>query len=112
MGMGIMDAQYIESANTETFMGVQHQMAVLIFYNGPPYRYINGSASKIQENRVNWNIGDRLRLDFDLQGRRCTVFLNDQSLGSLTDDLPDTFFLAMSAHDDGTKLETTMFEIV
>merc|ERR1719361_2132296 len=102
-----MDAKYIESADTGTWIGgQQHQIAVEMGTNYYPMRFINGnSSSKIQSNKVKWNIGDRLRLDFDLKGRRCTVFLNDQLLGSLTDDLPDTFYLAMSAYYENTKLE-------
>merc|ERR1719242_248417 len=107
-----MDAKYIESANIGTCIGEQHQMTVFIRDNDYPSRIINGNASKIQSNRVKWNIGDRLGLDFDLKGRRCTVFLNDQLLGNLTDDLPDTFFLGVSPHHQSTKVETTMFEIV
>merc|ERR1719242_1372744 len=112
MMMGIMDAKYIESANTDFYIGGQHQMTVFIRDNDYPYRYINGEESEFQSDPVKWNIGDRLRLDFDLKGRRCTVFLNDQLLESLTENLPGTFYLAVSAKWKDTKLETTMFEFV
>merc|ERR1711879_43033 len=99
MHIGIMDEKHIESANTANWIGnQQHQMAVEIWDNGNPRRYINGNCSEIQSNRVDWNVGDRLRLDFDLKGRRCTAFLNDQFLGSLTANLPDTFYLGVSAY--------------
>merc|ERR1711879_612780 len=112
--MGIMDGKHIRKANIANFIGSQqHQMGIMIAKSIGAHRYTNGDLSgRIRSNGVKWNIGDRLRLDFDLAGRRCTVFLNDQFVGILTDDLPDTFYLAMSAKWKDTKLETTMFEFV
>ena len=59
---------------------------------------------------VNWNIGDRVKLEFSKYG--CEAYLNDESLGVLTDDLPETFFFAISPYDEGTVLETTLFQIL
>jgi len=109
--MGFIDGKHIEEADVEESLGYEHQTCVDIKDRQRPSRYSNfQDSNKIGSKAVRWNIGDRLRLYFDLKAPRCTVFLNDRSLGSLTDDLPKRFYLGASVEDRGTKLETTVFE--
>ena len=118
MTIGLMDKQHIESAQlTEKAIGQQrNQMGFRISDGAIPHRFINGRTSNLVEWKnvkyVRWNIGDRVRLNFDCKGGRCSAFLNDQSLGTLTDDLPQSFYLGITVIMVGTSLETTLFEIV
>ena len=111
MRMGIMNAKYIGSAGIYSAIGyARDQIAFQIWDNGYPGRAINGQSFNVHDNEVRWRIGDRVRLNFDCKGRRCTVFLNDQLLEILTDDLPENFFLAISLFWWNTELETTLFQ--
>merc|ERR1719229_915214 len=111
MGMGIMDAKYIESANVERDIGDQeHQIALVINRHGYIQRSTNNGFSRLTEKTVNWNIGDRVKLEF--KNGKCSAYFNDEFLGNLTDDLPEIFYLAVSLYYLGSVLETTLFEIV
>merc|ERR1712190_326417 len=91
--VGIADAEHPECVTTEGGMSIGNK-------------------------KVNWNIGDRLKLEFDLKARQCTVVLNDQLLGRLHEiyhalcdrQLPESFFCALSSDCPGIELETTLFE--
>merc|ERR1719277_1593876 len=106
MCMGFRDAKPIGSALTG------HEVGFRIQDNYYPQRVVNGRSGHNDNpypHFVKWNIGDRVRLDFDCKGRRCSAYLNDQLLGTLTEDLPKRFYLAISACFVKTAFETTFF---
>jgi len=57
--------------------------------------------------------GDRFALEFDLRAGSCSVFYNDDCIGTLSNKVPDSVFLGASigSQNDGTVIETTKFEL-
>jgi len=116
--VGMVNAPYIESVDPgKSLLSQYHTVAIEIADNKSAYCHIGAT---IEYGKVNWNIGDRLKLDFDLTARRCTLFSNDRLLGTVDDDLlsyyddakvlPDSFFFALSSECPGIEVETTLFE--
>merc|ERR1711951_15441 len=119
--MGFMDAEYIENADTEKKIGLQHhQMGVWIGSRYPPMLAVDGDdednyfygPQTRSPQQVEFKIGDRVRLEFDLKWRQCSVLLNDRQLGNVFYELPDTFYLAVSVYYEQNVYETTLFEVV
>merc|ERR1712176_245891 len=116
--MGITNANNTGSANNQSDIRNQRShMAAYLYDNSQPKRFTNGVWAKMEKyantrDTVDWNIGDRLRLDIDCGGRQCIVFLNDEPLGILTNKLPQHFCLMVSVCYKGTTLETSFCEIV
>jgi len=117
--VGIVDAEHVESGDTgKALEAQQHHVAVQIADDEHPECVTTEGGMSIGNKKVNWNIGDRLKLEFDLKARQCTVFLNDQLLGRLDEiyhalcdrQLPESFFCALSSDCPGIELETTLFE--
>jgi len=109
--MGILDAKHIKNVDTSK-MFANGDVGVSIGHNGSLWAHKGkGGGQEVYASTPQWNIGDRLMLDFDLKRRRCTVFLNDQLQGTLTTNLPESFFCVANACDMGTALETTRFEV-
>ena len=66
---------------------------------------------KLHTNRkCNIKEEDKFGLQFDLKSKKYTVFYNDELAGTVSDVLPERFYLAVSAQGPGSSLETTLFE--
>ena len=109
MYMGIIDAKHIDSAKNGVSTGENH---ILLDINDKeePGKFIDGAYDKMSADKVQWEKDDRVRLDFDCKEGVCNAFLNDQLLGKLTDDLPETFICAISLDSENTRMETTLFD--
>jgi len=85
----------------------------------------HGSAIKIRKGKICDRLGgqmfhedtfvegDRFALEFDLGAGRCSIYYNDDCVGTLSNNVPNSLFLAASIGSDneGTAIETTKFEL-
>lgn len=108
--MGIIDARHIGNANVSANIGhQQHETSVSIFDNGPLQKWVKDKNESLTQS-LSWNQNDRLELRFDFASRTCKVFLNDEEKGTMTDNLPDEMYLAVTPYWSNISLCTTLFE--
>ena len=110
--MGYVAQQELPQMEYETPIGAARNECGLRLRNTLPLLKIhNDSDSYPWHKKLKSNIikrGDRLKLCFDYIARQCRLYLNDQEVGILTNNLPDNIYPAVSLCYRN-RVETTSF---
>lgn len=109
--MGFVTTSNMENYGAAMIGLNQYETALRIWDKHHPLIHTKGASTAIHEEWMfDLKVGDKFRMNFDFNKKECAAFYNDQLLGIITRDLPETIHLAVSLCYKGSSVETTFFE--
>ena len=110
--MGIFDKEHISELNVTSQASQTHAISFQLYSDNKPMRYVKGTSSIIDEEKLKYEENDKAKLKLDLRTRTARMYHNHRYLGTLTTgDLPDEMYLVASAYYDKCKYKTTRFVV-
>ena len=116
--IGFMASKYINRFKSEIPCGRESYEVMLAVLDEKTERlarpagvYWNCSLRNLNEDICIPHVDSKFRFDFDFIRKRCAVFYNDNFMGFLCKNLPESIHLVASVGGAESILETTLFQV-